>query len=190
MTLIGYARVSTDGQNLDAQLDALRAAGCERVFIDKLSGKLASRPEWDACLAYLREGDVLVATKLDRIGRSVKNLIEVAEQLRERSIDLKVLLQGIDTSTSAGKMMFHMLAAIAEFERDLISERTHEGLVAARARGRKGGRPSKLSAAQLRTARGLYEAREQTVAEIAAQFGVSRNTLYNALRSEQGAPVA
>lgn len=189
MTLIGYARVSTDGQNLDAQLDALHAAGCERVFVDKVSGKLASRPEWDACLAYgLREGDVLVATKLDRIGRSVKNLIEVAETLAARKVDLKILMQGIDTSTSAGKMMFHMLAAIAEFERDLISERTREGLAAARARGKQGGRPAKLSPAQLRTARQLYEARDQTVAEIAAQFNVSRNTLYSALRTEQPAP--
>lgn len=187
MALIGYARVSTVDQHLDAQLDALAAAGCDKVFTDKLSGKLASRPQFDAALAYLRPGDTLVVTKLDRVGRSVKNLIEVAEQLRERGIDLRVLLQGIDTSTPAGKMMFHMLAAIAEFERDLISERTNEGLAAARARGRTGGRPPKLTPAQLRTARLLYEARTQTVQEIADQFGVSRNTLYNALRASQDA---
>lgn len=168
-----------------ARTSTLCAAGREKVFVDKLSGKLAGRPEWGACLSFLREGDVLVATKLDRIGRSVKNLIKVAETLRERSVGLRVSLQGIDTTTPAGRMMFHVLASIAELERDLISERTHEGLVAARARGRKGGRPSKPTPAKLRSARALCEARDQTVADIAAQ---SRDTLCNAPRAEQGAP--
>jgi len=187
MALIGYARVSTTDQNLDAQLDALAAAGCDKVFTDKISGKLASRPEFDAALAYLRAGDCLIVTKLDRVGRSVKNLIEVVEKLKESGIDLKVLLQGIDTTTSAGRMMFHMLASIAEFERDLISERTHEGLVAARARGRNGGRPAKLSPKALATARTMYEKREMTVAEIAEVVGCSRSTLYSALRAESNA---
>ncbi|OLT12270.1 DNA invertase [Pseudonocardia sp. CNS-139] len=181
MALIGYARTSTQDQNLDAQLDALTAAGCERVFTDQISGKLAHRPQLDAALDYLRPGDMLVCTKLDRLGRSVRNLITLTATLAERGIDLRVLHQGIDTSTPAGKLTFHVLAAIAEFERDLISERTRDGLAAARARGRKGGRPSKLTPAKLATARQLYDAKERTVADIADIVGVGRSTLYRAL---------
>ncbi|MCU1670871.1 MAG: site-specific recombinase, invertase Pin, partial [Blastococcus sp.] len=141
MTRIGYGRVSTPDQNADAQHDALDAAGCERVFFDHgVSGKLARRPELDACLDYLRPGDTLVITKLDRLGRSVKNLVDQVLDLGTRNVDLVVISQGIDTTTPAGKLIFHVLAAIAEFERDLILERTLEGLAAARARGRKGGR--------------------------------------------------
>lgn len=184
MALVGYARVSTTDQHLDAQLDALAAAGCERVFTDTISGKLAERPKLTEALDYLRSGDVLVITKLDRLGRSLRNLIELVTQLGERGVDLRVLTQGIDTTTPGGRLTFHILGAIAEFERDLISERTHEGLVAARARGRKGGRPAKLTPAKLTTARRLYAEREHTVAEIAAIVGCSRSTLYRALADE------
>jgi len=145
MTLIGYARVSTGDQSLDPQVDRLKEVGCEQVFSDHASGKLARRPQLDAALAYLRKGDILVITKLDRLGRSVRNLVELADILAEREIDLRVLDQGIDTSTIGGKLVFHIFSAIAEFERGLISERTHDGLAAARARGKKGGRRPVLS---------------------------------------------
>ncbi len=181
MSAVGYARVSTRDQHPEAQIDALTAAGCVRVFVDHASGKLARRPEMDKALDFLRAGDTLVITKLDRLGRSVHNLVELAAVLAERGIDLRVLDQGIDTSTPGGKLTFHILGAIAEFERDLISERTLDGLEAARARGRKGGRPSKLTAAKLATARKLYDAKEHTVQEIADIVGVGRSTLYRAL---------
>ena len=140
MTRIGYARVSTHEQNPDSQRIALAAAGCETIFIDKASGKLARRPRWDACLAFLRPGDTLVVTRLSRAARSLRNLLDVAEQLRGRGIDLLVLKQDIDTTTPGGRLVFHLMAAIDEFQRELIVEGTHEGLAAARARGRRGGR--------------------------------------------------
>jgi DNA invertase Pin-like site-specific DNA recombinase len=185
---IGYARVSTTDQHTAAQHDALAAAGCGKVFTDKgISGKLASRPQWDACLAYLRPGDVLVVTKLDRLGRSVKHLVDLGLQLAERGIDLVVTQQGIDTTTPAGKLLFHLLAAIAEFEADLISERTKDGLAAARARGRRGGRPAKLSARQIGVMREMYASREHTIKEIAGTFGVSHMTVYRHLERETAA---
>lgn len=186
--LIGYARVSTDQQNNDPQTDRLRAAGCERIYPDVITGKLASRPEWDKCLTALRRGDVLVIVRLDRIGRSVKNLIQVVTDLQARGVDLRVLDQAIDTTTPAGKFMFHVLASLAEFERDLIAERTRDGLAAARARGRTGGRKPKLSDKQQATVRRMYEAqgpdgkRQHTVAEIAGVVGVHRTTIYQYLR--------
>lgn len=181
MDLIGYARISTNDQNPDSQGAALRAAGCEKIFTDTASGKLARRAELDAALDYLRSGDTLVITKLDRLGRSVRNLIDLADLLYGRGIGLRVLHQGIDTTTPAGKMFFHVLAAMAEFETALISERTRDGLAAARARGRKGGRRPKLTPAKLAAARKMYDAREHTVAEIASIVGVARSTLYRAL---------
>lgn len=181
---MGYARVSTVEQNTDGQLDALTAAGCDRMFVEKASGKLARRPQLDAMLDYVRPGDVVVITKLDRLGRSVANLVELAADLAARQVDLRVLHQGIDTSTPAGKLTFHVLAAIAEFERDLISERTHEGLAAARARGRKGGRRPVLSEAKAEHARKLRDAGEHTMTEIAALVGCSRATLYRVLDVE------
>jgi DNA invertase Pin-like site-specific DNA recombinase len=135
MAMIGYARVSTTDQNPENQASRLRAHGCSTVFTDHgITGRLASRPQWDACRAYLRDRDVLAVTKLDRIGRSVGNLVRVAADLHERGVDLVVLDQAIDTATPAGRMLFHVLAAIAEFEHDLIAERTRDGLAAARAR--------------------------------------------------------
>jgi DNA invertase Pin-like site-specific DNA recombinase len=186
VNLIGYARVSTNEQNPDAQGAALRAAGCERTFTDTASGKLAHRAELDAALDYLRSGDTLVITKLDRLGRSVRNLIDLADLFQSRGIGLRVLHQGIDTTTPAGKMFFHVLAAMAEFEAALISERTRDGLTAARARGRKGGRRPKLTPGKLATARKLYDEKAHTVAEIAEIVGVARSTLYRAL--EQSVP--
>lgn len=181
MTKIGYARVSARDQNLEAQQDELTAAGCARVFADRASGKLERRPELDKALDYLREGDQLVITKLDRLGRSTKHLLDLAGQFRARSIDLAVLNLGIDTRTAAGNLFFTILSAFAEFERELISERTLDGLAAARARGRNGGRRAKLTAAQVDQARKLYDTREHTVQHIADLFRVSRTTLYRHL---------
>lgn len=185
---VGYARVSTDGQTNDPQLDRLHEAGCDRIYTDVISGKLASRPEWDRCLDQLRAGDVLTIVRLDRIGRSVKNLIEVVNTLGERSVDLLVLDQQIDTTAPSGKFMFHVLASLAEFERDLIRERTLDGLAAARARGRNGGRKPKLTARQQATVRKMYNAkgadgkRAHTVQEIADAVSVHRTTVYDYLK--------
>lgn len=183
MTISGYGRVSTRDQHPESQHDRLTEAGCDEghLYIDKASGKLASRPEWDRCRDYLREGDTLVITKLDRLGRSVKNLTEIAEWLNDHKVGLRVLDQGIDTTTPAGLMFFHILAAIAQFEHSLIVERTKDGLAAARARGRNGGSEPKLKPQQKRRVRELYDAQNMTVTEIGQTFGVSRQTIYRAL---------
>ena len=178
---MGYARISTAGQNTDAQHDALTAAGCERIFTDMASGKLARRPRLDALLDYVRPGDVVVVTKLDRLGRSLRDLLDLTATLAARGVDLRVLHQGIDTTGPTGKLTFAILGAVAEFERDLISERTHEGLVAARARGRKGGRRPVLSEAKVAHARKLRDGGEHTMAQIAELVGCSRATLYRVL---------
>jgi DNA invertase Pin-like site-specific DNA recombinase len=181
MSNVGYARVSTTDQNPDAQTDALASAGCEKVFIDHASGTLARRTELDNALAYLRDGDTLVITKLDRLGRSVKNLKDLADDLQSRGVGLRALSQGIDTTTPGGRLFFHMLAAIAEFERDLISERTIEGLAAARARGRQGGRKPKMTPTKISQARKMYDSGDHTVQQIAETFGVTRPTIYRHL---------
>jgi len=186
---IGYARVSTGDQNPDSQRDALAAAGCERVFTDKVSGKLARRPQWDACLAYLREGDTLVITRLSRVARSLRTLLEIADQLRERGIGLVVLKQDIDTTTPAGRLVFHLFGALDEFQRELIVEGTHEGLAAARARGRTGGRKPKMSPDQIELAGQLADAREHTMQQIADMFGVTKPTLYRNLKPAGRTPV-
>ncbi len=185
---IGYGRVSTRDQNPDAQHDALTAAGCEQIFIDKASGKLARRPELDkALLVAHRHGDQLVVTKLDRLGRSLAHLIDLSAQLHQRGVNLVVLDQNIDTSTAMGRMFFQILGAVAEFEHALMSERTHDGLAAARARGRTGGQKPKLTRRQATIAREMYEEtgpdgrRVHTVAAIAAEFGVTRPTIYRHL---------
>ena len=178
---IGYARVSTRDQHPEAQADALTGAGCESIYTDKASGKLARRPELDEALRGLRAGDQLVVTKLDRLGRSLEHLIDLSNQLQARDVDLVVLDQGIDTSTAVGRMFFQILGAIAEFEHALMSERTRDGLEAARARGRTGGQKPKLGVRQARLAREMYEAGELTVAQIAAEFGVTRPTIYRHL---------
>ncbi|MGI9000151.1 MAG: recombinase family protein [Pseudonocardia sp.] len=178
---IGYARVSTRDQHPEAQADALHAAGCERIYADKASGKLARRPELDEALRGLRAGDQVVITKLDRLGRSLEHLIDLSNDLQTRGVDLVVLDQGIDTSTAVGRMFFQILGAIAEFEHALMSERTRDGLEAARARGRTGGQKPKLGVRQAGLAREMYEAGELTVAQIAAEFGVTRPTIYRHL---------
>ncbi|MGW0960772.1 recombinase family protein [Streptomyces gelaticus] len=178
---IGVARVSTRDQHPEAQEDALRAAGCEKVFTDKASGKLARRPELDKALLVAREGDQLVVTKLDRLGRSLENLIELSKELQERGVGLVVLDQGIDTSTAVGRMFFQILGAIAEFEHALMSERTMDGLEAARARGRTGGQKPKLGPRQVQLAREMYDSGELTVQQIADEFGVTRPTIYRHL---------
>ena len=187
MARYGYARVSTRSQTDDSQLDALHAAGCARIWTDTASGRLARRPEWDKCLDYLRAGDELVITRLSRMARSVRHLTEVAALLAEREVDLVVLKQGIDTTTPAGRFLFHAIGAMDEMLADLISEGTIEGLQAARARGRTGGRKPKLTARQITVARRMYDEkgadgkRQYTVAEIAETFHVSRKTIYRHL---------
>ena len=185
MARIGYARVSTRDQHPEAQEERLRAAGCVHVYVDHgASGAKASRPEWDRCLDRLEGGDALVCTKLDRIGRSVRNLVDVMADLGQRDVDLVVLDQAIDTSTPGGRLVFHVLAAIAEFERELIAERTRDGLAATPARGRNGGRKHRLTADQVAMARRL-RADGHSVREIGQLLGngkpVSRQTIYRAL---------
>src|SRR6266700_3928103 len=190
MAKIGYARVSTRSQNDDSQVDDLTAYGCDKVFPDTVSGKLAARPELDKALAYLREGDVFVITRLSRAMRSLKHLLALADELRERGIDLVALRQQIDTTTPTGRLVFHVLGTIDEFQRELIIEGTREGRDAARARGRTGGRKPKLSAAKAATVRRMYQAtgpdgkRLHTVAEIAQTVGVHRTTVYDYLKKE------
>jgi DNA invertase Pin-like site-specific DNA recombinase len=188
---IGYGRVSTRDQNPDSQRDALAAANCDEIFIDNASGKLASRPELDkALLVAKRAGDKLVITKLDRLGRSLEHLIVLARDLQTRGVDLVVLDQGVDTSTPAGRMFFQILGAIAEFEHALMSERTRDGLDAARARGRPGGQKPKLTPRQAKIAQAMYDElgddgrRAHTVQQIADEFGVTRPTIYRHLQRQ------
>jgi DNA invertase Pin-like site-specific DNA recombinase len=150
---VGYARISGASQNLDGQTDTLTAAGCEKIFADTASGKLAERPELTLCLGYLRAGDTLVVWRLDRLGRSLRHLVETVNALADRGVAFACLHEGIDTTTSTGRLVFHIFAALAEFERELIAERAAVGRAAARARGRRGGRPGKLSPKQVAVAR-------------------------------------
>ena len=179
--LIGYARVSTDDQNLDLQRDALQAVGCERVFEDMVSGARADRTGLVTLMSMLRAGDTVVIWRLDRLGRSLKNLIELVERLESAKVGLRSLQENIDTTSSGGKLVFHLFGALAEFERNLIRERTQAGLVAARARGRMGGRPKRLDPAKLALALKLHRERNHTVEEICKMMGISKSTLYNYL---------
>jgi DNA invertase Pin-like site-specific DNA recombinase len=181
MANVGYARVSTQDQNPQLQLDALEAIGCERTFVDKASGTLAERPQLSAALDFLRAGDVLCVWRLDRLGRSLKHLVQVMSDLHDRGVGFKSVHENIDTTTATGRLTLHMWAALAEFERDLTVERTNAGLAAARARGRVGGRKPSLSPVQVRLARRMYEEQETTVADIAKALGVSRATIYRCL---------
>ena len=178
--IVGYARVSTDEQNLDAQIDALEAAGAERLFSDKLSGKIRSRPELDRALDLLRPDDVLVVTKYDRLARSLKDLLEIVESVQAKGAGFRSLAEDIDTTTSAGRLVFHVFASIAQFERERISERTREGLHAAKRRGRVGGRPTALSAAQRVEVRRMRDEEGRRPSEIAKLFKVSPNTVRRA----------
>ncbi|MFF3460471.1 recombinase family protein [Streptomyces sp. NPDC002730] len=176
---IGYARVSTKGQLLDRQIDSLTAAGCRRIFADKKSGKNAERPELKACHAFLAEGDTLVVPSLDRYGRSLQDLVNMVAELRARGIGFQSLHEALDTTTPGGRLIFHVFAALAEFIRELIVAGTHEGLAAARARGKTGGRPTVVNAELIRAARDMLPNPENSVASIARILGVSVGTLYN-----------
>lgn len=176
--LIGYARVSTAEQNLDLQQDALKKAGCEKIFTDTISGAKSARPGLDECLGFVRAGDTLVVWKLDRLGRSLKHLIEEVQRLDERGIGFQSVQEHIDTTTPGGKLVFHVFGALAEFERDLIRERTNAGLAAARARGRKGGRKALLDGKKQEIARALHANPGVSVGEICKTLGVSRTTFY------------
>lgn len=180
MSLIGYARVSTLEQNLDGQIDALTQAGCSRIFTDHASGAKTVRPQLDKAMDYLREGDTLVVWKLDRLGRSLPHLVEVIEDLDKRGIEFHSLTESIDTTTPGGRLVFHMAAAFAQFERDLIKGRTRAGLAAARSQGRLGGRPSLMTPERLKTARAMRQSGSNN-AEIARVLGVSRSTVSRAL---------
>jgi DNA invertase Pin-like site-specific DNA recombinase len=179
--LIGYARVSTVGQDPSLQLDALRAAGCLKVFTDKALGSLDRRPQLDRLLDQLRPGDTVVVWRLDRLGRSLKHLIALVEDLADKEVGFRSLAEGMDTTTSGGKLVFSIFGALAEFERSLIRERTMAGLAAARSRGRIGGRPPVMTPEKIKVARDLYRARELTVEEISKTIGVSRKTVYRHL---------
>lgn len=182
---IGYARVSTKEQNLSLQIDALTKEGCQKVYQEKITGTSKNRPQLEALLSQLREGDVVVIWKLDRLGRSLKDLVALVAQIQERGAGLLSLNDHINTTTPTGKLTFHLFAALAEFERDIISERTLAGLASARARGRKGGRPRGLSKKAEHTAiiaQNLYEERKLSVNQICDQLSISRRTLYKYLR--------
>jgi DNA invertase Pin-like site-specific DNA recombinase len=176
--LIGYARVSTQDQTLNLQKDALEKIGCNKIFTDTASGAKTERRGLNEALDYVREGDTLVVWRLDRLDRSLKHLIETISQLNTRKIGFKSLTENIDTTTSGGKLIFHIFGALAEFERNLIRERTNAGLQAARARGRKGGRPKSLIGKKAAIAQELYENKTNTIDEICQTLRISRATLY------------
>ena len=175
---IGYARVSTSEQSLNLQKDALQAAGCEQLFTDVVSGVRAERPGLGAALQACRSGDILVVWKLDRLGRSLPDLIQTIGKLAERGIGFQSLQEQIDTTTAGGKLIFHLFASLAEFERDLIRERTKAGLAAARARGRRGGRPKGVDQKKQKAALALKKNGAYSVREICEIVGISRNTYY------------
>ena len=183
--LIGYARISTHDQNLDLQKDALEKAGCKKIYVEQMSGSSRIRPELEKTLEMLRNGDTLVVWRLDRLGRSLKHLIELITKLEQREIGLKSLMESMDTTTSGGKLIFHIFGALAEFEHNLIKERTSAGLAAARARGRNGGRPLKLDEKKRELAIKLYNEKERSIKEICQIMGVSKPTLYSYIHKQE-----
>ena len=180
--LIGYARVSTSDQTLDLQKDALEKAGCSKIFTDTASGAKTERTGLDEALNYVRASDTLVVWRLDRLGRSLKHLIETITDLNDRKIGFKSITESIDTTTSGGKLIFHIFGALAEFERDIIRERTQAGLTAARARGRRGGRPKALTPKKAEMAKGLYKDKNNTIDDICRTLNISRATLYRYIK--------
>src|SRR3569832_1166458 len=182
--LVGYARVSTTDQTLNLQHDALTKACCTKIFTDTTSGAQAERKGLAEALAYVRAGDTLVVWKLDRLGRSLKDLITRITELNDRKIGFKSLTENIDTTTSGGKLIFHIFGALAEFERDIIKERTNAGLEAARTRGKLGGRPKALSPAKKKHTKKLYADTSTSVAEICKMLGISRHTLQRYVKNE------
>ena len=181
--LIGYARVSTDDQNLHMQEDALKSAGCEEIYTDVASGVKTARPGLHTALSHLRKGDTLVVWKLDRLGRSLTHLIQTIKELNEKGIGFKCLQESIDTTTSGGQLIFHIFGALAQFERELIKERTHAGLKAARVRGRLGGRPSVLNKYKINKLKEHYKKGDLSINEICKLFGITKPTLYRYLRN-------
>jgi DNA invertase Pin-like site-specific DNA recombinase len=181
--LVGYARVSTQDQTLNLQKDALEKIGCNKIYTDTASGAKTERVGLEEALEYVREGDTLVVWRLDRLGRSLKHLIETITILNSRGIGFKSITENIDTTTSGGKLVFHIFGALAEFEREIIRERTRAGLTAARARGRKGGRPKALTPKTAQQAKTLYNSRKDSIDEICRTLHVSRATLYRYLKS-------
>jgi len=179
--LIGYARVSTQDQTLALQQDALKTIGCDHIFTDTASGAKTDRPGLDEALRFVRAGDTLVVWRLDRLGRSLKHLIDTISRLNERGIGFKSIQENIDTTTSGGKLVFHLFGALAEFERDLIRERTRAGLEAARARGRRGGPPKRLTPKQVAQLQSLHNANTSPVSDLLHTFRISRATLYRYL---------
>jgi DNA invertase Pin-like site-specific DNA recombinase len=186
--LIGYARVSTQDQSHDLQKDDLTKAGCTKIFTDTVSGAKSERKGLDEALSYVRPGDTLVVWRLDRLGRSLKHLIETITKLSARGIGFKSITEAIDTTTSGGKLVFHIFGALAEFERDIIRERTQAGLSAARARGRKGGRPKKLTLKKAGAALTLYNDRTTTIDEICHTLNISRATFYRYINAQKTSP--
>ena len=187
---IGYARTSTLDQNLDLQLDALKNCGCEKIYQEQISSVKDHRPQLENCLQALRAGDTLYIWRLDRLGRSLKDLINIVNQLQDIGCELVSVKESIDTSTTAGKLTFHLFASLAEFERELIRERTQAGLLSARARGRMGGRPEKLKESEKQMIRQLMSDRQNSATNIAKQFGVSRATVYKVANSIKLLPFA
>lgn len=184
--IYGYARVSTNRQDAALQRDALEKAGCDDIFIDEgVSGAKAHRPELDRMVGMLREGDTVVVWKLDRLGRSLQNLVELVNKFDGMGVQFRSLTEAIDTTTPGGVLVFNIFASLAQFERDLIRERTSAGLQAARARGRYGGRPTKLNERQVREVRRLYDSRTVTVGQLAAMMGVGRSTIYRVLNASK-----
>jgi DNA invertase Pin-like site-specific DNA recombinase len=181
---VGYARVSRQDQNLDLQRRELEAADCEKIFEERVSSRKERRPVLQEALDYLRTGDVLVVWRLDRLGRSLKELIELVGDLQERGVEFKSLRESLDTTTPGGKLVFHVFASIAEFERDIIRERTMAGLEAARARGRKGGRKPVMDERKIALASNLMKARVMPVSEVCETVGVSRATLYRYVKPD------
>ncbi|WP_339349098.1 recombinase family protein [uncultured Alteromonas sp.] len=182
--ILGYARVSTQEQSIDLQLDALNKAGCDEVYQEKYSGKSRNRPELEFCLRTLREGDVLVVWKLDRLARSLKDLVDIINELENKRVGFRSITESIDTTTTGGKLVFHIFGALAEFEHNLIRERTIAGLAAARARGRKGGRKPSMSKADIRKAAAMLKDPNITKKEVAEHFKISRLTLNKSLARE------
>lgn len=183
--IIGYARVSTKDQNLSMQIDALKKEGCKKIFKEKVTGTKQDRIQLQKMLEEIREGDVIVIWKLDRLGRSLKHLVELVSELLDKGVGLKSLNDPVDTTTAQGRLIFNIFASLAEFERDIISERTKAGLASARARGRTGGRPKGLSEDAQKTAlaaESLYKEGKLTVNEIASKLSISKGTLYSYLR--------
>lgn len=186
---IGYARVSTTDQDPRLQLDALAAEGCLKTYTDKATGTKADRPQWIACLDDLRPGDTLVIWKIDRLGRNLRDLVDIVTTLAERGVGVKSLTNGIvDTTTAHGKLVFGMFALMAEYEAALIAERTQAGLQAARARGRHGGRKPKMTPALVGKAQRMYDAKTFTMSEIAASAGVTPATIYRHIRTDKPPP--